>query len=81
MSFLVVKVNPAGFQKKPLIIAIGTRVSKKAVERNLIKRRIRAIMQPAIKKKDKNYLIIARPEVKRLTYQELKKELENKIYG
>lgn len=75
MSSVVVKVRSKGSQKKQLIIVVGKNVSKKATQRNLLKRRMRAIMQPVLKESSKDYTIIIRPEALNLSYQELRKEV------
>jgi len=76
---LVVKTKPRNSQKEPLVIVVGTRVSKKATTRNLLKRRIRAIMRPVMKNRINDYVIIVKPETTKLTYLELKEEIESKI--
>ena len=58
-------------------IIISTKVSKTAVNRNQIKRRIREIVKTELKKFNHNYdiVIIARPGIKECNFSELKKSL------
>ncbi len=79
MPPVIIRIKQAGTQKKPLVIAIGKKISKKATERNLLKRRIKAIMQPIIKGSGHDFIITVKPEAINLTYRELKKELERKV--
>ena len=79
MPSFVIKTNPRGPQRKPLVVVIGTRVSKKATERNLLRRRIKAIMQPIVRKLERDFVVIVKPGAERLTYQELKNEIEKKL--
>jgi len=79
MKALVIKTHRHGTQKKPLMVTVGLKVSKKATERNLIKRRIRAIITPIAQETGKEYTIIAKPEAKEATFGELTKEIEKKI--
>lgn len=80
MSFFRIKTYPPKTQRKPVMIVVGTRISKKASERNLIKRRIKAIIYPIIKKRLKSdYIITANPEIKNANFEEIKGELEKKI--
>ncbi len=74
MKAVTVKSQKRGVGKRNTVI-VGLGVSNKAVERNKIRRRIRAIMQ---KNADsgKNYVIIAHPAAKTISFQELQKEIE-----
>ncbi len=79
MSNLVVRVKPRGSQAKRLFLAVGTAVSKKAVVRNLLKRRLRAVMRPILKDNKEDFLVIAKPGAQLLTFAELKEEVGRKI--
>jgi ribonuclease P protein component len=69
---VIIKKNPSGFQKKPLLITVGKGVAKKATERNLIKRRIRAIISTTKLLDKGDVTIIARPSVVKTSFAELK---------
>ena len=69
---VIIKKNRSGFQKKPLLITVGKGVAKKATERNLIKRRIRAIVRESGILEKGDVTIIARPAVAKLSFAELK---------
>lgn len=76
MSFIVIKKKPGGSQKKPLFIVIKKVEYKKATERNLIKRRIRSVINPFIKKqKGNDYCVIVKHGANVVSFQELKNEI------
>ncbi len=75
--YLEVKIKPKKSLKKPIMIIIFKNYSKKAVERNLIKRRIRAILRPFIKEND--FLVLVKPEAKQLNFLQLKEEILRQI--
>jgi len=75
MKAITVK-NQKNTERK-LTIVVGTNVSKKAVERNKIRRRVRAIMQK--EDKAKQYVIIVHPGAKNLLFQELKNQIERQL--
>lgn len=78
-SFLTIKTKSRGSQKKPLIIIVGKKVAKKAVERNLLKRRIKAIMRPVLKRSKLDYAIFVRSEAREASFKELGEEINSKI--
>jgi len=83
MGVLIIKKKPKisnSKKTKSLLINVSSRVSKKATVRNLLKRRIRAIVRPILKIDNQNtYLIIVKPEAVKLSYQDLKDEILKKI--
>lgn len=58
-------------------IIVGKKISKKAVVRNKIKRRLREIIRQANVKLGFDIVIITKPEIINKNYQEIKNELEN----
>ena len=74
---VIIKKTPSGFQKEPLFVVVGKNVSKKATERNTIKRRIRAIMRSLSAKKTADMTIIAKKEAIRASFNDLKKAIES----
>lgn len=64
--------------KKPVVV-VGRNVAKKAVERNFLKRRIRAILRPIIKEKKEIFLIRVRPEAAQASFAELKSAISEKL--
>jgi ribonuclease P protein component len=59
-----------------LIISVSKKVAKKAVTRNLIKRRVRAVVKPLLPKlPPKAYLLVARPGAEEIRGAALKEEL------
>lgn len=79
MSFLDIRILKSGSLGKPVIIIIGRKVVKKAVQRNLLKRRIKAILQPIAKEKDKNYLVKIRLEAVKASFGELKTDILERL--
>jgi ribonuclease P protein component len=80
MTGLAIKTKSRNSRDKPLLlIAVSAKVSKKAVVRNFLKRRIRAIMRPIVKDSKFDYFIIVKPEATKMNYQELKNEVFNKL--
>ncbi len=79
MVSVFVKIRPRGFQKKPLIVSVGVKAVKKATGRNLLKRRIRAIMRPIIKKTRTDYMIVVKKEAAEIGFSELEREITAQI--
>ncbi len=78
-SLVIIKKTPSGFQKKPLFVVVGKNVSKKAVERNTTKRRIRAIIRSIAAKNTADITIIAKKEAARRSFDDLKKAIEKNL--
>ncbi len=79
VRILTIKTNPSGFQKKPLIIVVGKAVSKKAVERNLVKRRISSLVRPLLKKAPLGVTIIAHKGAAEASFDALRAEIRSKL--
>lgn len=58
---------------------VSTKISKKAVERNLIKRRLSEIVRQLSKQPQVNGVFLCKKTILNKSYQELKKEVENAI--
>ena len=81
-SVVIIKKYSKGFQKKPLFVIVGKSVLKKSTDRNLVKRRIRAIMAKFIKEGRNDYAVIIKKGVLEKKYGELKENIESAIkYG
>ncbi|MEX1014482.1 MAG: ribonuclease P protein component [Candidatus Paceibacterota bacterium] len=78
-SLFVVKKYKKNSQAKPLIIIISRKVSKKATERNLLKRRIKDIIKTLKNKINGDLRIITKPGAEKLNFRELKEEITKKI--
>jgi ribonuclease P protein component len=78
MALVIVKKVPKN-QGKPLKVIISKGAVKSAVGRNLLKRRIRAIMRPATAEPEDAFIVIARPGAADLSYDELRKELIREV--
>ena len=79
MAVVVVKTGPLRIRQKSLAVNINKTVSKKATERNLLKRRVRAAAQPFIKNKNRKIIIIIKPEALKKTFLELNEEIKKEI--
>lgn len=77
MSRNIIIKNQKGLEKD--IIVVSKKYSRKAVERNKVKRRVREILREL--NTDKRYKIILKPSAKNLSYQELKEEINKTING
>lgn len=66
-------------KEKKYIIIIGKSVIKKAVDRNLVKRRLRAIMQSKEVAVQERMLIIVRPKALQAPFFKLKEEVLQKL--
>lgn len=74
MNHFHLRVNQV--DKLEIIISVSKKISKKAVVRNKIKRRVRAVMQSIIPKlKPAQYLIIAKIGAEKIKGKELHNEL------
>ncbi|MBI2065753.1 MAG: ribonuclease P protein component [Candidatus Zambryskibacteria bacterium] len=74
MNHFYLRTAPA--DKTQLIISVSKKVSKKAVVRNKIKRRVRAIMQKNLTNiKPARYFVVAKTGAEDIKSEELKSEL------
>jgi ribonuclease P protein component len=71
-GFLFIKNEPARFN-----FIVSTKISKKAVERNLIKRRLSEIVRQLPQIPQASGLFLCKKIILNKNYQELKKEVEN----
>jgi ribonuclease P protein component len=78
VNFLI-KTKPLGCDVKPVAVSVGKNVFKKASGRNLIKRRVRAILYPISKQEKKSFLVIVKSPVTGKTFGEIKEELIKQI--
>jgi ribonuclease P protein component len=79
VPLISIKEKPYLRERNGLKIIIGKSVAKKAVERNRLRRRIRAIFRPLVKESGKNYVIIAHPGSAKASFAELKEEILKKL--
>lgn len=77
MFFKIIIKSIGNKKEKRLKIIVNKYYSKKAVERNLIKRRLRAVLRPfVLKYQDKQFLVFVYPISKNLNFWQLKNEVE-----
>lgn len=72
MSHFSLRFSPSPEPK--LVISVSKKVAKKAVTRNLVKRRVRAVMR-GMQPKTGTYLIVARAGAENVKGKELEHEL------
>ncbi len=60
------------------VIVVSKKIAKKATDRNLLRRRIRAIVRP-FAAGNSSFFIIAKPGVLDLSFKELQNEIESQI--
>lgn len=78
--FITLVVAPPQTNHSRLGIIVGTRVSKKAAQRNRLKRQIAAIMRSVLKKPPHHdYLIITKPKAAHINFQALKASLKQAL--
>lgn len=77
-AYLVVKFNRNAFKHSRFAFIVSNKISKKANVRNLIRRRLRAIIFLCKGRFRENYdmIVIVRVPLLKLSYQEIKTELE-----
>ena len=73
------KKTRSGFQKKPLFVVVGKNVSKKAAERNIVKRRIKAILQKSKNKNGGDMTVIAQKAAAKASFKELENSIKEKV--
>lgn len=80
MPSVVIKIKKRSDQRTQLVIVVGKNTARKATERNLLKRRIRAIMQPYVhKRQGDGFIVVARPGSAALSFRELKQKIEKQL--
>ena len=77
-NFIFLKFTQNNLRTNRFAFAVGIKISKKAVARNKIKRELREIIKENILKLKTgfDFLIIAKPQIIKKKYQEIKKEIE-----
>ena len=78
MQHFYLRVTPADRVK--VVISVSKKISKKAVIRNRIRRRVRPIAREFVSKlKPATYFIIAKPGAEKIKGEELKNELKSLV--
>jgi len=78
-TYLVLKRKPSVSRKPRVLVGVAKSVSKKAVGRNKLKRRIKAVCQPIAKSEGKDFFVIAKPGAGELSFKALKKQIINLV--
>lgn len=76
MPALIVRIKEPSFSKRPLEIRISSKVIRKAAVRNLLKRRIKAVMGDILRTKKVGFVIIAKAGAASLSFSAIKAEIE-----
>ncbi|MBI5404877.1 MAG: ribonuclease P protein component [Candidatus Kerfeldbacteria bacterium] len=73
----ILKYRPGASAKTRVGVVVGSKVSKLAVERNLLRRRIREIMRTQIDRLPSHFdlVVIAKPAAKNASFQEVEQEV------
>lgn len=74
-----IKITKTNKKNNKLVVIVSTKVSGKAVKRNKIKRRIKNIVKNYPEDSLRGCKIITSPAVLNLSYQELEKEIREKM--
>jgi len=77
-EIVFVRRRKSGFQKKPLFIVVKKDDFKLASKRNLLRRRIRVIMDECADKKE-DYCVFAGKKADKLSFEELKEEIKKQL--
>jgi len=80
-KLLGIKTIKSDNKKARFGIIVSTKISKKAVERNKIKRQIREILRKELRKIKENIecVIITRPEILNKKYREIEQSIQNNL--
>jgi ribonuclease P protein component len=76
---LIIKTGPSRQGGKAVSVLVGKNVFGSAVKRNLLKRRIRAILTPLVRGTGSKFIIIAKPSSASASFKEIKEEILNQI--
>lgn len=76
-KFIFLKVLKNNLDNNQFGIIVSTKISKKAVIRNKIKRQLREIIKQTNIKIGFDIVIVTKPEIVNKNYQEIKNELED----
>lgn len=79
MARIIVKEKNKKKDNKSLIVVAGVKFSKKATDRNKIKRQIRSIFKELTNNNNKQYTIIVTPAARNMSFSELKEEIKKQI--
>lgn len=78
-THLVIKKNSRGFLEKPLVVSVRASIFPRAVDRNKIKRRIKAIFRNILGKKANGFTVIVKKEAAEASFKELFGEISHAI--
>lgn len=76
MGTAVTIVRKRGIRKP--VIVVSKKVAQKSIDRNLFKRRIRAIVRP-LEKRGSYFFVVAKPKVFDLSFKELQEEVRSQL--
>jgi len=72
---IILRISSSQKQKAPLVVIISKKTAPKATKRNLLRRRIKNILQlPS--SSNKKFLVVVKPSAFLISYQELEKILK-----
>lgn len=76
---MLLKISPQRLSSGKLTIVVSAKFFKKAVTRNLLKRRIRAILRPFLKEISSGILVRLGPGADRASFRDLREEAQKEI--
>lgn len=76
MGAAVTIVRKEGIRKP--VIVVSKKVAQKSSDRNLLKRRIRAVVRP-FERKGSYFFVVAKPGVSDLSFKELQEEMRSQL--
>lgn len=79
MPQIVVKKVKKEIQEKSLFIAVSKAAVPSAVKRNLLKRRIRAIIRPFVERGGNNFFVVVKKGADMVSFEDLKREIVKAI--
>lgn len=80
MPPFVIRIKIRDLRARRFVVSVSKKVLKKAVDRNLVKRRFRAILLPFVKKnKNRTIMIIAKQGILETSFRDLKDQIEKTL--
>lgn len=80
MSFVLIRAVTKTRSGRKAVVNVGKKVSPLANQRNKTKRRLRSILRPLFPLlRKKAVVIFAKPGIQKLSFEDLKKEVEKEI--
>jgi len=79
MSLVAIRRKKSGSQKKPLFIVISKACIKSAAKRNLVRRRVRAIMRSIVGRESADYCVVVRKGADVVSFEDLRRDVSDAL--